>query len=205
MMNDNSRLPGLSLVNNQLLMQLVLDLKSGNIRRCETFGLSRETIQLLVNLTFEEVMYLTNSPVSVLDININEGTLKRLIEQAREDEQCQQRITRAIVLGASVALLSHYFGLGSTEVASRRRIEGVDIRAGRLSLMDEETTANVWHAWVRSGIENPDSPEALDAMMLIAEELDLSISIIWNSLKEWHRMASAREQFVRHDKSADLN
>lgn len=204
-MTDNSRLLGLSLVNNQLLMQLVLDLKGGNIRRCENYGLSRETIQLLMELTIEEVMYLTNSPVSVLDININEETLQRLIGQARVDEQRQQRITRAIVLGASVGLLSHYFGLASTEVASRRRIAGVEIRSGRLNAMDDETAGRLWHEWSRSGVDNPDSPEALDAMMLIAESLDLSISHIWNALREWHHVAPARAQFTRGSNAADIN
>jgi len=180
---------GLSLAANHFLLQLVLELKSGCIRRCENYGLSHETIQLLLNLSIEEIKYLIDSPVSVMDVRINEKTLQRLIEHARTEEQHQQRVNRALALGASFKMLYRYFGLGSTEVASRRRIAGLERRVGRLCSLDDEIAALVWQRWLSSGLKELDSQEALDVMMLMAEEMDLSVSIIWNSLREWRRIS----------------
>jgi hypothetical protein len=187
-MQDNNA-SGLSQAANHFLLQLVLELKSGCIRRCENYGLSHETIQLLLNLNIEEIKYLIDSPVSVMDIRVNEETLQRLMEHARTEEQRQQRISRALALGASFKLLSRYFGLGSTEIASRRRIAGIESRAGRLCSLDEEIAGLVWQRWLKSGVERLDCQEALDVMMLMAEEMDLSVSVIWNSLREWRRIS----------------
>ncbi|STE71697.1 Protein of uncharacterised function (DUF2857) [Escherichia coli] len=43
----------LSQATNGLLMQLVMDLKSGYLRRCEALGLSREEMQMLQGLSIE--------------------------------------------------------------------------------------------------------------------------------------------------------
>ncbi|WP_244566680.1 STY4526/YPO1902 family pathogenicity island replication protein, partial [Escherichia coli] len=55
----------LSQATNGLLMQLVMDLRSGYLRRCESLGLAREEMQMLQGLTIEEIHYLSNSEVSV--------------------------------------------------------------------------------------------------------------------------------------------
>ncbi|MDI0722824.1 DUF2857 domain-containing protein, partial [Escherichia coli] len=53
----------LSQATNGLLMQLVMDLRSGYLRRCESLGLAREEMQMLQGLTIEEIHYLSNSEV----------------------------------------------------------------------------------------------------------------------------------------------
>ena len=45
-----------------------MDLKSGYLRRCESLGLAREEMQMLQGLTIEEIHYLSNSEVSVIQI-----------------------------------------------------------------------------------------------------------------------------------------
>lgn len=62
----------LSQATNGLLMQLVMDLKSGYLRRCESLGLAREEMQMLQGLTIEEIHYLSNSEVSVTRTRVRE-------------------------------------------------------------------------------------------------------------------------------------
>lgn len=90
----------LSQATNGLLMQLVMDLKSGYLRRCEALGLSREEMQMLQGLSIEEIHYLSNSEVSVLRLDINHNNLVRMLQQARTEQKRLQRIDRALALGA---------------------------------------------------------------------------------------------------------
>lgn len=89
----------LSQATNGLLMQLVMDLKSGYLRRCEALGLSREEMQMLQGLSIEEIHYLSNSEVSVLRLDINHNNLVRMLQQARTEQKRLQRIDRALALG----------------------------------------------------------------------------------------------------------
>lgn len=127
MANTNS----LSQTTNSLLTQLVMDLKSGYIRRCESLGLQPKEMKMLQSLTIEDLHYLANSEVSVLSFQINHENLMRMLQQARTEQKRLQRIDRALAFGGSIELLQHYFGLSSVEVAARRRIAGIGVRPGR--------------------------------------------------------------------------
>ena len=91
----------LSQATNGLLMQLVMDLKSGYLRRCEALGLSREEMQMLQGLSIEEIHYLSNSEVSVLRLDINHNNLVRMLQQARTE---QKRLQESIALWRWVGL-----------------------------------------------------------------------------------------------------
>ncbi|MFN7050030.1 STY4526/YPO1902 family pathogenicity island replication protein, partial [Proteus mirabilis] len=56
----------LTQAGNQLLTELVMEVKNGNLRRCEAFGLTDEEIRLLNNLTIEDLYFLSQSPVSII-------------------------------------------------------------------------------------------------------------------------------------------
>lgn len=73
--------------------------------------------------------------------------------------------------GGSIALMNRYFGVGSRETCARRRLLGVSVPNGRTPIPDEETDAAIWHQWQKYRVENIDSPEALDAMMQVTENL----------------------------------
>lgn len=66
---------------NSLLFNLVMELRGGNIRRCEALGLKPEEMRLLRSLTMEELHYLSGSPVSVLNVAIHHENLKRMLDQ----------------------------------------------------------------------------------------------------------------------------
>lgn len=101
----------LSQAANGLLMQLVMDLRSGYLRRCESLGLNREEMQMLQGLSLEELHYLSGSEVSIISVGINHGNLVRMLQQARTEQKRLQRIDRALALGGSIELMANYFGL----------------------------------------------------------------------------------------------
>lgn len=176
----------LSQATNGLLMQLVMDLKSGYLRRCEALGLSREEMQMLQGLSIEEIHYLSNSEVSVLRLDINHNNLVRMLQQARTEQKRLQRIDRALALGGSIELMAFYFGLSSVDVAARRRISGIDVRPGRGITLSDDENSELWRLWQKAGIKDVESVDGLDVMMLCAEQMNIPLTAIWHAVRGWH-------------------
>ncbi|MBD2822095.1 DUF2857 domain-containing protein [Xenorhabdus sp. 42] len=177
----------LSQATNSLLLQLVMDLKNGYIRRCEALGLAPSEMLMLQSLTIEDLHYLGNSPVSVLSVQIHHANLARILHQARIEQQRMQRIDRALALSGSIDLMHYFFGLSSLEVAARRRIAGIAVKSGRVSVLTEEENSDLWQRWQAAKLRDADSAEGLDIMMDVAEHHDISLTSVWNAVKEWQQ------------------
>ena len=134
----------LSRAANGFLLDLVMELKNGFIRRCDKMGLTSEEIATLKDMTIEDIHYIINSEVSVLSFQINQDNLARLMTQAREEQTRKQRIDRALALGGSIKLMEHFFGLMSNDVAARRRIAGIKVRAVRGTVLSDEQSTELW-------------------------------------------------------------
>lgn len=170
---------------NNLLTELVMEIKSGNLRRCESLGLTDNEIRLLNDLTIEDLHYLSQSPVSIITCQIHKENLCLLLTRAKE-VQCQNlSIERCLTLGASIDLLNHYFGLTSLEVAARRRLYGIHGSAGRSLRLSDEQQIELWHSWQQGGMPDPDDLNGLNLMMLCAEKMNISLTAIWNTILEW--------------------
>lgn len=176
----------LSRAANGFLLDLVMELKNGFIRRCDKMGLTGEEIAALKDMTIEDIHYISNSEVSVLSFQINHENLSRLLNQARAEQTRLQRLDRALALGGSIALLSHFFGLPSSEVATRRRIAGIKVRAGRGTVISDEESARLWSMWVKNGnAVSCDTEEGLEIMLLAAEEMNIPLTAVWNAIRKW--------------------
>lgn len=183
-MNSN-----LSRTANGFLLDLVMELKNGFIRRCDKMGLTSEEIATLKDMTIEDIHYIINSEVSVLSFQINQDNLARLMTQAREEQTRKQRIDRALALGGSIKLMEHFFGLMSNDVAARRRIAGIKVRAGRGTVLSDEQSAELWEIWAANDSKTlrSETDEGLDLMLLAAEQMDISLTAVWNTVLRWER------------------
>ncbi|MFJ5162412.1 DUF2857 domain-containing protein [Pantoea sp. NPDC088449] len=189
----------LSRAANGFLLDLVMELKNGFIRRCDKMGLTSEEIATLKDVTIEDIHYIVNSEVSVLSFQINQDNLARLMTQAREDQTRKQRIDRALALGGSIKLMEHFFGLMSNDVAARRRIAGIKVRAGRGTVLSEEQSTELWEFWAANDSQTlrSETDEGLDLMLLAAEQMDISLTAVWNTVLKWeseHLTAATRRR-----------
>ncbi|EBI7230303.1 DUF2857 domain-containing protein [Salmonella enterica subsp. enterica serovar Newport] len=175
----------LSQSTNQLLLTLVMELKSGNLRRCEALGLTAEEMRMLRELSADDLLYLSESRVSLLDLRIHHENLGLMLTQARREQKRMERIDRALALGASIEMMQRYFGLDSSEVSVRRRLGGIRTRKGRSSAADADLESVLWSQWQKSGAGTPDSAESLDVMMLMAETHGVNLTTIWTLVKAW--------------------
>lgn len=177
----------LSRAANGFLLDLVMELKNGFIRRCDKMGLTSEEIATLKDMTIEDIHYIINSEVSVLSFQINQDNLARLMTQAREEQTRKQRIDRALALGGSIKLMEHFFGLMSNDVAARRRIAGIKVRAGRGTVLSDEQSTELWEIWAANDSKTlrSETDEGLDLMLLAAEQMDISLTAVWNTVLKW--------------------
>lgn len=58
-------------------------------------------------------------------------------------------------------------------------------RQGRSQIPTEEQELAVWQQWKASNVDNMESLDALEAMMLIAEQQDISLTAVWTLTKGW--------------------
>lgn len=175
----------LSQATISILTHLLLELKGGNVRRCEALGMSIEEIRELSQLSLDDLHYLMQSHVSVLDFTINHDNFWLMVNQARNEQKKVLMIDRALVLGGSMEMMDKYFGLSPSEVSARRRLLGIETRQGRTLSPSEDEDAALWEHWHRSGIKSPDSHTALEVMMLGAEQLGISLTAVWTRVRQW--------------------
>ncbi|MDM8920259.1 DUF2857 domain-containing protein, partial [Escherichia coli] len=117
---------------------------------------------------------------------INHNNLVRMLQQARTEQKRLQRIDRALALGGSIELMAFYFGLSSVDVAARRRISGIDVRPGRGITLSDDENSELWRLWQKAGINDVESVDGLDVMMLCAEQMNIPLTAIWHAVRGWH-------------------
>lgn len=179
----------LSQATTAILSSLLMDVKSGNIRRCESLGMSVEEIRALSQLSLDELHYISQSHVSVLDVTLNHENFWLMLNQARNEQKRMLMIDRALELGGSMELMETYFGMSPSEVSARRRMMGIETRQGRTQSLSEPQDTLLWSEWKVAGMSSPDSHQALEVMMLAAEQYSLSLTAVWTRVCLWCREA----------------
>ena len=182
---------------NHIILTVALQaLREGNIHHCETMGFTYDEMNLLGCLSINDLITLSQAPLPLVDITIRHDVLQKLLASSHEENMRQEQLNRAVRLGGSIALMNRYFGVGSRETCARRRLLGVSVPNGRTPIPDEETDAAIWHQWQKYRVENIDSPEALDAMMLVTENLSSctapSLTVVWNCITHCERKNTVR-------------
>lgn len=173
---------GLSDATNALLTQLVMELKSGHIKRCVSLGLTTREIQMLNTVTLEDLHYLLNSSVSVFTFKVHHENFALMFEHARRERMMLDRIDRALSLGGSIELMQHYFGLSTMEVAARRRMTGIQTSKGRCAALTDEDNGTLWLRWKQENVDDTSCTAGLDVMMQAAEEMKVSLTAVWHAV-----------------------
>lgn len=187
-------------INHAIIRQVMTHLRSGNIRRCLELGFRHEELNVLSQMSVESTAHLLNMTVPFITISIDHEMLARSFERVMAENERQTLIQRAINHGASIHMMMTYFGVSSEEVSARRRIMGLNVKAGRIPQPGEQDSARAWHRW-KSLTENAgidpgdfDSLAGLDLMILLAEETRLSLAAIWDLLKAWYPQGAVRKR-----------
>ncbi|MBM6612505.1 DUF2857 domain-containing protein [Citrobacter portucalensis] len=174
-------------LNYMVLTNALAALKEGKFRYCETLGFTFDELNVLNQLSLDELFIVSRSSAQFMSITIRHDVLQKLLALSQQESQRQQQMNRAIKLGGSIALLNHFFGLTSNEVCARRRLLGVTVPYGRKPIPDEAVDAEIWLSWQKKRTENLDTHDALEAMMQVTESLSFrekgpSLTAVWNHI-----------------------
>lgn len=127
---------------------------------------------------------MAHATIPWVEIKIDSPVLHRLIEQAERDEQNERLINRALKLGASSTIMYQCFGLAHSETALRRRLLKIETRKGRPQNLSEAQKHALWQRWCQ--LRALDSTgDQLDAMMMLAEEQQISLTIVWQQIDQY--------------------
>lgn len=180
-------------LNFAVLTDVLSALKEGNLRHCESMGFTYDELNAINALSLDELFALSRTSAQFMNVTIHHDVLRQILAQARQELILQNRIRQAIQLGGSIELLNLFFGLSSGEISARRRLQGISLPQGRTQIPDEEIDAKIWRCWERLRPANLYSMDALDAMLQITEELqvseelsshpnELSLTVVWNRI-----------------------
>ncbi|EAA9298080.1 DUF2857 domain-containing protein [Salmonella enterica subsp. diarizonae] len=175
-------------INYMTLIFALQAVREGNIKYCNTIGLTLDEMREINKLSLDELFFISKTSLMFIDVSVNHERLKNILIRSRQELQYQQQINRAVRLGASHEILYTYFGLNTVDVAARRRLLGITIPNGRKVIPDENTDARIWLLWKTKHLNNTESLQALDAMMQITEELynegyTFSLTVIRSRIK----------------------
>ncbi|MEB6080414.1 DUF2857 domain-containing protein [Serratia marcescens] len=185
-------------LNYAILIDALHALKDGDFRHCESLGFTFDEMNILNQLSLDELFIISRESVHFMTITVHHDTLSRFLARSREEVLRQRQINRAIQLGGSIALMNFYFGLTSNEVSLRRRLLKVSVPFGRTPDPDEETDTGIWQQWQKYRVDNLESSDALEAMMLVTEKLSTesnnpSLTVVWNRITLYERKALVKE------------
>lgn len=180
-------------LNYTLLSDAIYAIKEGNIRHCETLGFTFEEMNILNQLSLDELFIVSRAAVPIFTVSVHHDVLQHLLIQASQEYQRLQQIKQAIRLGGSIALLNHYYGLTSNEICLLRRMLGIKVPFGRTPEPDEETDAEIWLQWQKYRIGNLESPEALASMMKVTEIILPKVKVL-SLTTVWKRIALCEQQ-----------
>ncbi len=184
-------------LNHAVLTEVLYALKEGNFRHCETLGFTFDEMNSLNQLTLDQLFIISRTSDQFMRVTVHHDAFQQILARSRQEIQRQQQMNRAIRLGASITLLSQYYGLTSNEICLRRRLLGIVVPMGRPPVPDEETDAEIWRRWQNHRVENLQSFEALEVMMQITEALSSlvespSLNVVWSRISLCEKEKSTR-------------
>jgi len=197
-------------LNQVLLTHVLNEARHGNYHHCRALGFTDEMLLRLQNLTPCALTMLTHAQAVWIKPLVDKGLFERLMAHIDKEEARERLVKRALLLGASNALMEHFFALTIPQCAQYRRMYGASLLCkGRPQALSDEEKHSVWKRWMtlvkqaqktesdkryHEGRKKPsanaygnhlDAMTQLDFMMLIAEEQALPLGSLWNELNHY--------------------
>lgn len=186
-----------STITLAILRQAIRYVREGNMRRARSLGFTDDELRELRRLSAIDVDALAlDSPV-ICRLSIDHTLLQGIFKRVSSDIDRERTIDKCITLGASVQMMTRFFGLTGNDCSTRRVLLGLTTRQGRVAMPDEETEIQAFHKWQEISLE-PTRIDDLPGMMALAEETGLSLNIVWQLVKNWAQTAESMHHNEKH-------
>lgn len=185
-----------SQLNRALFKQALNLIRDGDMRRARALGFRDDELQRLSRMRGSEIESLINEYPAVARFELDHDTFKAALRRVDRDQDREGLIDHSIRNGASVQMLAAFFGLTPNDCSARRALLGVPSRQGRLPMPDEKTEHEAYHRW-QTISDDPTSPSAAEdirGMLVLAEEIQQPLAVIWMLIKQWNLPEQARQK-----------
>ncbi|REC93404.1 DUF2857 domain-containing protein [Kushneria indalinina] len=185
-------------LNHALFNQALVLIREGDMRRARALGFRDDELQSLSRLRASEIESLINEFPGVARFELDHDTFQAALRRINRDQNRDGLVNQCIRYGASVQMLATFFGLTPNDCSARRSLLGVPSRQGRLPMPDEATEHNAYHRWqtISDDPASPSAAEDIQGMLVLAEETELSLAVIWTLIKQWTLPEQARQKNV---------
>lgn len=176
-----------SSLTHAILHQAIAFIRDGNMRRARALGFSDEELRELRRMTATDIDAISSDGPVVCRLAVDHEVLLVLIRRLTQDQDRDAMIDRALTLGASVQMMSEYFGLTGNDCSTRRQLLGLPSRQGRLAMPGESAEHDAWHRWQQI-TDDPKVERSLgdiSGMMVLAEETGIPLAVVYTLIKRW--------------------
>jgi hypothetical protein len=147
-----------------------------------TLGLSRESAELVANMSQIDTLRLSEFPGRVAQIQILEPHLEMMIRHVKQENRKDALVDQCIELDASLVMLRALTGMDYGEYRERRKALGLPKASpGRPNALNEQDSTKVHNSWHRYS-EHDD----LYRYYLVAMDTGLSLARIWHHMQSQH-------------------
>lgn len=184
--------------NYTLFTQALVLIREGDMRRARALGFNDAELQKLSRLRASEIETLVHEFPTVARFEVDHDAITAALRRLDREQDRGSLVDHCITLGASVQMLSTFFGLTPNDCSSRRTLLGVPSRQGRLPMPDEAAEHDAWHRW-QTISDDPSSPGAADdlrGMVVLAEETRLPLAVVWALIKQWTEPEQSRQSML---------
>lgn len=182
-------------LNHALFNQALVLIREGDMRRARALGFNNEELQRLSRMRAGEIESLVNEYPGVARFELDHELFQAALRRVDRDQDRDGFVDLCIRRGASVQMLAAFFGLTPNDCSARRTLLGVPSRQGRLPMPEESVEVDAWHRWqsISDDPSSPSSAEDLRGMVVLAEEVQLPLAVVWMLVKQWTTPEVARQ------------
>lgn len=148
------------------------------------FGCSLETVNLIMNLSTEELLQVAGRAEYFLSFSINEPNLLRMIDRAREHISQEKLIDDLLIWGATQSFIYKWFGLSPYDCKKRSEQLSFSPKRGRVMVrISGDIEEKIHEAWFSN-----ESTREPYKQLLIAQQFNLTVSTIDALVRDGQKM-----------------
>ena len=182
-----------TVVTLAILRQAITYVREGNMRRARALGFNDEELRELRRLSATDIDALATSNPVVCRLSVDHDLLGGVFRRLSSDMDRERTIDRCLELGASVQMMSSFFGLTGNDCSTRRALLGLESRQGRVAMPTETEEHDAFRRWqdISAAPTAPDAADDIQGMIVLCEETCIPLGVVWQLVKTWAQTVSS--------------
>ncbi len=174
-----------------VLLYAIRSLAEGDQQALRAMNFGPKEIAALRELSLADLYRADSLKAHCLDIRLNRAVYWPMIGHLRRQRESEAIQCDLIQADAPLAMMRHFFGLGSREYTRLRRLLAAEPAVGRPPGLDEATSEALWRAWSERAHADPAAPLALEDYLALHRETGAPLRALWRLSQRWAQYGDA--------------